>query len=378
MGHVRVFERDTSSPLGWTQLGRDIDGEEKYDEFGSSISLSGDGKVLAVGAHYNDENGSNSGHVRVYERDTTSFYGWEQLGGDLDGEAIYDESGYAVSLSHLGNVIAIGAHYNDGTGSNAGHVRVYRRDLAVPLGWAQDGYDIDGEATGDESGFSVALSDDGTILAVGARYNDGNGSNSGHVRVYERDPCSYPNGWTQIGGDIDGELSSDYSGSAVAISGDGEIVAIGARYNDGNGGSSGHVRVYVRDPVAPIGWVKVGDDLDGEKAGDEFGYSVSLSRNGEVVASGGIYNDDGATNSGHVRVFEACDQTSTSSLPSARSLVTQEQCMDSEDDIVPGVNCADIVGYESGACQYDLITENCPITCGLCTCTTCSSWVFKE
>ena len=49
----------------------------------------------------------------------------------------------------------------------------------------QLGADIDGEAADDLSGWSVSLSSDGTILAIGARYNDGNGADSGHVRVYE-------------------------------------------------------------------------------------------------------------------------------------------------------------------------------------------------
>jgi hypothetical protein len=48
--------------------------------------------------------------------------------------------------------------------------------------WMQLGADIDGEATGDQSGFSVSL--DGDRLAIGAYLNDGNGSSSGHARVY--------------------------------------------------------------------------------------------------------------------------------------------------------------------------------------------------
>ena len=106
--------------------------------------------------------------------------------------------------------------------------------------WSQLGADIDGEAAGDYSGYSVSLSSDGTIVAIGAPDNDGNGSNSGHVRVYEYSSSS----WSQLGADIDGEASDDYSGSSVSLSSDGTIVAIGAPYNDGNGSNSGHVRVY--------------------------------------------------------------------------------------------------------------------------------------
>ena len=49
------------------------------------------------------------------------------------------------------------------------------------------------------------MSSDGSRIAIGARYNDGNGNNSGHVRVYD-----YSNGsWSQVGSDIDGEATND-------------------------------------------------------------------------------------------------------------------------------------------------------------------------
>ena len=85
-------------------------------------------------------------------------------------------------------------------------------------------------------------SDVGNVLAICANYNDGNGSNSGHVRVYAWDPTSAK--YIQRGDDINGEAASDESGSSVSLSYDGNVLAIGADYNDGNGTSSGHVRVY--------------------------------------------------------------------------------------------------------------------------------------
>ena len=64
----------------------------------------------------------------------------------------------------------------------SGHVRVYS---IVGSDWTQMGTDFDGESANDESGFSVSMSDDGTILAIGASKNNGvNGSMSGQVRVY--------------------------------------------------------------------------------------------------------------------------------------------------------------------------------------------------
>ena len=102
------------------------------------------------------------------------------------------------------------------------------------------------EETGDRSGWSINLSSDGTIIAIGAYLNDGNGNNSGHVRVYQYIDST----WTQVGQDIDGEEDGDLSGWTVSLSSDGSIVAIGARYNDGNmhdinvDYNKGHVRVY--------------------------------------------------------------------------------------------------------------------------------------
>ena len=218
------------------------------------MSLSSDGTIVAIGARYNDGvNGSDSGHVRIYEYDGVTddvdgVDGWTQKGGDIDGEAAGDNSGFSVSLSSDGTEVAIGAYGNDVGGTNAGHVRIYEWNSGASR-WDQKGGDIDGEAAGDWSGYSVSLSSDGTIVAIGARLNDGNGSNAGHVRVYEYDGVTDDDddvdGWTQKGGDIDGEAADDWSGYFVSLSSDGTEVAVGAPKNDGvKGSDSGHVRVY--------------------------------------------------------------------------------------------------------------------------------------
>jgi len=105
-----------------TQLGSDIDGEAANDFFGNSVSMNSAGDRVAIGAPYNDGTGSYAGHVRVYEYSNSS---WSQLGSDIDGEAAGDYSGFSVSMNSDGDRVAIGANANDGTGSNAGHVRVY-------------------------------------------------------------------------------------------------------------------------------------------------------------------------------------------------------------------------------------------------------------
>ena len=104
-----------------------------------------------------------------------------QLGSDIDGEAANDESGSSVSIDSDGDRVVIGSWSNDGTASNAGHVRVYGYSGGS---WTQLGNDIDGAAANDWFGFSVSIDSDGDRIAIGAPEGDGSSSDQGYVRVY--------------------------------------------------------------------------------------------------------------------------------------------------------------------------------------------------
>jgi hypothetical protein len=289
--------------MNWLQVGQDINGEAKDDCSAYSVSLSADGSTVAIGAIYNaginaDTNEyDNRGHVRVYKFNGTA---WVKQGNDIDGETAGDQSGWSVSLSANGSTVAIGTPYNDGKG----HVRVYK---FVGGAWVKQGDDIDGEAAGDQSGYSVSLSANGSTVAIGARDNDVSGAkiDAGHVRVYK----FIGDAWVKQGQDIDGEDAGDFSGHSVSLSADGSTVAIGAPYNTANFSTNnglidnrcGHVRVY---KFISDAWVQQGQDIDGEDAGDFSGHSVSLSENGLTVAIGAHYNDGNGTKSGHVRVYK--------------------------------------------------------------------------
>ena len=120
-----------SASTSIVQLGADIDGEAADDYSGRSVSLSSDGTTVAIGAIGNDGTASVAGHVRVYEWNSGTS-SWDQKGADIDGEAADDYSGWSVSLSSDGTKVAIGAHLNDGTARNAGHVRVYSITTSTP------------------------------------------------------------------------------------------------------------------------------------------------------------------------------------------------------------------------------------------------------
>ena len=283
-GHVRVYKNQSGI---WTQVGSDINGEAVGDNSGTSVSLSSDGSIIAVGALYNDGNGPDSGQVRIYENQSGT---WTQIGSDIDGEAVADNSGISVSLSSDGGTVAIGAFGNAEIGIYSGQVRIYENQSGT---WTQIGSDIDGESQYDFSGFSISLSSDGSIVAIGAIGNGGNGTNSGHVRVYENQLGI----WTQIGSDIDGEAANDASGFSVSLSSNGSIVGIGATLNNGNG----QVRIYKNQSGT---WTQIGSDINGEAEGDQSGTSVSLSSDGSSVAIGAPLNDGNGTSSGHVRVYD--------------------------------------------------------------------------
>ena len=299
-GQVRVYEFQSCE---WVQLGEDIDGDDAYEYTGYSVSLNDAGSQLAIGAKNNDDGANNAGQTRVYEYQLGS---WTQVGAGIDGESADDYSGSSVSMSGVGSRIVIGAPMTDtGSGSNSGRVRIYENKSGT---WEQVGNEIDGEAAGDESGSSVSISSDGSRVAIGSPNNHGDsGMKSGSVRVYELQN----NVWTQIGQDIDGEAKSDKSGDAIVLSADGSRLAIGAEGNDAipNGHATGHVRVYEYKSNINT-WVQLGADIDGEKTGDYSGI-VAMNADGSRIAIGSRNHDDhdsssdnNAYLSGHVRVFD--------------------------------------------------------------------------
>ncbi len=282
--------------IAQTQLGSDINGESGEGEnFGLSVSMDSDGDRVAVGDELNDGTGTDAGHVRVYEYSGGS---WSQLGADIDGERAGDLFGVSVSLDSDGSHVAIGAEENDGRTLEEGATQVYNNVGHVRVyqysggSWSQLGADIDGKTNGDHTGVSVSLDSDGSHVAIGSPDNG-----KGHVRVYEYSGGS----WSQLGADIDGEAAGDLFGGAVSIDSDGDRVAIGGGENDGTGSNAGFARVY---EYSSGSWSQLGADIDGEAAGDLFGEAVSIDSDGDRVAIGGEENDGGGTNAGHARVYE--------------------------------------------------------------------------
>ncbi len=281
-GAVRVYQYSG----GWSQRGADVLGVAASDVAGTSVALSNDGLVLAVGAPGNSfdmgETGPD-GWVRVYDWNGTA---WVQRGAVLAGVNDHDRFGFSVSLSNDGSVLAVGSPRRDASGLNAGRTTIYTWTSGA---WSARGF-IDGAAASDQSGWSVSLNGTGTRVAIGARF--AGGSLTGQVRVFNEDVGL----WTQVGGSLNGVAWSGF-GTSVSLSDGGDVVAVGA---PDDASSRGNTFVYA---LAAGAWSQRGSTIAGERGSDLSGTSVSLSSDGRVVAIGAEGNDDAGQEAGHARVY---------------------------------------------------------------------------
>ena len=281
-GVVRVYQYSG----GWSQRGNDVLGVAVSDVAGTSVALSNDGLVLAVGAPGSSSDMGEAGPdgwVRVYDLTGSE---WVQRGAVLAGVNDHDRFGFSVSLSNDGSVLAVGSPRRDVSGRNAGRTTIYTWTSGA---WStQDA--IDGALASDQSGWSVSLDGTGTRVAIGARY--AGGSSTGQVRVFGESGGD----WRQVGGSLPGAAYTAF-GASVSLSDGGDIVAVGA---PDTASSMGATKVYA---LAGSAWSQRGSTIDGEYGSDLSGRSVSLSGDGKVVAIGAEGNDDAGQEAGHARVY---------------------------------------------------------------------------
>jgi hypothetical protein len=299
-GRTRVYKYNGTS---WGQLGLDISGTQADEISGVSVSLSADGTIVAIGSSGFNTTIADVGRTRVYKYNGTS---WVQLGLDISGNQTSEESGYSVCLSADGTTVAIGSYNYDkagGTtnaGTNEGRTRIYKYDGSA---WGQLGLDISANQVDERSGYSVSLSTDGTIVAIGSYTFNVTGSNEGRTRVYKYNGTS----WGQLGLDISGTQADEISGISVSLSADGTIVAIGSSGFNTTIADVGRTRVFKYNGTS---WIQLGLDISGNQTSEESGYSVSLSADGTIVAVGSyVYDKAGGTtnagtNEGRTRVYK--------------------------------------------------------------------------
>ena len=305
------------------------------DKFGLAVALSADGSTLAVGAPDEDSDATgiggdeandaatDAGAVHVFVRSGT---GWvRQAYVKASNTAAGDAFGRALALSTDGSTLAVGAPGEDGSATDSGAVYVFTRSGTT---WTQQQRLKAAQPdASDAFGTAVSLSGDGGTLAASAPGEDGaplageadnSLANSGAVYVFERSGATWSQqAWVKasnarsgdtFGGPLPAGGVNTVGGRSVALSADGQTLAVGANLEDGDDGSvqgagsitqsgyatgnSGAVYVFARSGSAWTRQAYVKPATVGP--GDQFGIAVALSADGGTLAVGAT-NEDGAS-----------------------------------------------------------------------------------
>ena len=264
------------------------------DHFGFRVDMSDERMV--IGAYRDDDNGSDSGSVYVYQLEDDNWIQEAKLTASDGGED--DWFGWSVAISE--DTIVVGANGDTDAGDWTGSVYVFRYDGANWIERAK----LLADGTGyywEEFGFDVAISADGNTILVGACKANDNGYKSGAAYVFRFDGYD----WIQQAKLLasDGVELATFA-NTVAISDDGNTALIGAPGKDTTGFTAGSVYVFTFDGQQ---WNQL-QKLHASDAshGDHFGHHVAISGETAVVSA---YGDDNAEpndvycNSGSAYVF---------------------------------------------------------------------------
>ncbi|GAB5497560.1 MAG: hypothetical protein Phyf2KO_26400 [Phycisphaerales bacterium] len=306
------------------------------DRFGGSGSLQIEGDRLIVGARYDLENGLETGAAYVFEFDGSQWNETQRLVASDADEG--DRFGGWNALS--GDTLISGSTGDSDFGESSGSAYVFQYDGSQ---WIQiQKLNASDEEEGDYFGRMIAM-EGGTAL-IGAWGADGEEPDEGAVYIFQFDG----NQWveTQILTASDG-LQGDGFGSWMEIQGN--TIAIGASYGEGNEPSCGAVYIFEHDGNQ---WVEVQKLTapDGETS-DIFGHAVELS--GDTMVVGAAYSN---MVQGAAYVFRhdgtewALEQKLTASDGEAADVFGY--CDVSGDNIVIGARWDDDNGSHAGAVYH--------------------------
>ena len=286
-GTLRVYRRAGRGPgSSWIPMGDVLRATNNGDGFAMSVSLSQDGLILAVGAEGRSTVEGPAGYVHVFEWDGDK---WVPKGGLLRGNNDTDDSrgfGTDVQLSADGSSIVVGLSSHFPPASTA--VRVFRFDSGNRV-WVQQG-DTLVLTTAVRTGIKVAIAADGKTIAAGVS------SGFGTVKAYRFNQGK----WSQIGQTLQGTEKGGSFGGALSLAADGSILAIGASQHFVRNAPRGYVQVYrFRDSA----WSLKGSRIAGDNDRDQFGWGVALSWDGNSLAVTALKG--GSLNRGFTRIYES-------------------------------------------------------------------------
>jgi len=272
------------------------DGAE-YDWFGCSVAIDGD--TVVVGAHGDDDNGSDSGSAYVFVKPGGGWASTSAFDAKLTASDGAADDWFGSSVAISGDTVVVGVWGDDDNGSDSGSAYVFVKPGG---GWATGTETAKLTASdggwGAEFGFSVAI--DGDTVVAGAYGDDDNESYSGSAYVFVKPGGGWATGTETAKLTASDGAWSDYLGYSVAISGG--TVVVGAWGDDDNGGASGSAYVFVKPGGGWATGAETGRLTASDGAGgDRFGYSVAIS--GDTVVVGAYGDDDNDWYSGSAYVF---------------------------------------------------------------------------
>ena len=288
----------------WTLVGNITSGSDaaKGNIFGDAVGFSGDGNIIAIGDKYSDLlDIEDRGVVKIYQEVNGT---WAQMGNSLLGSEKRNLFGWSVALSRDGNRVAASSLSNE----KPGNIQIFDFDGEL---WEEVGSSLIGNSTRESFGVSVELSGDGSILAAGATgyTRDGQEASVGIVRSYQYDEDQ--GDWSPYGQPLEGVNEFDAFGSSIALSYDGDIVAIGGPEHESFCDNCGHIQVFHNTEGT---WNSTGSALGkSEIDGGQFGYAVALSATGSrLVGAAPFTTFNGFVSKvGQVLVFDSTANTTT-------------------------------------------------------------------
>ncbi len=259
-----------------------------FQSFGFSVALSGD--TALVGAEWDNDNGTQSGSVYVYQREPGPEGSWVFIQKLLASDGTTNNRfGSAVTID--GDVIVVGAfgHFHDGD-SGSGSAYLFRFDKDSSM-WIekQELLASDGVA-GDKFGSSVAIS--GNVVLIGAADNDHDGgTNAGAAYIYRFNPETLQ--WIEVQ-KLTASDAMNFDGFGLSVSLAGDLALIGTPGQDGAQEETGAAYVFRFDPDTAT-WVEQAKVFASDGAAhDSFGWSVGVSENVALAGALGAKSDAGA------------------------------------------------------------------------------------
>ena len=338
-GSAYVFTRNDSSWSQQAKLTAEDGAEDDY--FGSFVAISGES--LLVGAPFDDDEGSESGSVHVFERNGTSWAAQDKLTTDNTNRSFVVVPPVAIS----DDLVVVGVRNDSDGGQFSGSAYVFTRADST---WSQQAkLTADDAVAGDEFGSDVAIS--GDYVVVGAPEDDDDDrefvqNRLGSAYIFTRVNSSWSQQAKITASDV---ARSDRFGSYVAISGDSVVVGVPLDDHDA-GANSGSAYVFTRSGIS---WPQEAKLTASDAApGDEFGASVAISA--ETIVVGATGDDDDGSGSGSAYIFTRdglswSQQAKLTAADAAAGDGFGRSAAISEDTVVVGAPFSDDAGSRSGS-----------------------------